>query len=186
MTLLTPPVLEPVTVAEAKFAARLDGAHWDTPVAQYITAAREVAEHETGRRFIAQQWRLELEDWPLMTDKLPFFMATVVAVRYWTGAAWAPLTYGTHYAWAHAYPGIVLVPELNTSWPTLGEVAVGPRVRVDVTLGAADAAAVPATAKQFINAMVAVMAADPTLTAMDALASSAYLPRMLDSLRLYR
>jgi len=183
--LLTPPAVEPVTVTDAKLAARLDGAHWDTIVAGAITAAREVAEHETGRYFISQQRRLSLTDWPAATDKLPFHAATAVAISYWTGSAWAVLDPAA-YVWAHAWPDILIAPALTTSWPTLGEVALGPRVRVDVTLGAADAAGVPATAKRFIEALVTVMTSDPSLTASDALASSAYLPRMLDSLRLYR
>lgn len=185
LLLITPPAAEPVSVAEAKLAARLDGDHWDTIVSPAIAAAREVAEHETGWRFMQQVVRLELDDWPLVTDRLPFFNPTSVAVSYWNGAAWLVLDPAA-YVWATYYPDIVLVPALNTSFPTLGEVAVGARVRVDVTIGAATSADVPAVAKKFINAMVSLMADDPTLTVMDALGSSVYLPRMLDPLRLYR
>jgi uncharacterized phiE125 gp8 family phage protein len=184
-TLLVPPAAEPVTVAEAKMAARLDGAHWDALVAGAITAAREVAEHETGRRFMAQQWRQELADWPGAGERLPFYAPTAVAVSYWNGATWLVLD-PADYVWAPDHPGMLLAPALGQRWPALPEVALGARVRVDVTLGAASAAAVPAVAKRFMEALVSVMAADPSLTVMQALESSVYLPRMLDPLRLYR
>jgi uncharacterized phiE125 gp8 family phage protein len=185
LILITPPTIEPVSVAEAKLAARLDGSHWDTIVAGAIAGAREVAEHQTGRKFMAQVIRLELVDWPTTADELPCYRPTAVAITYWNGSAWVALAGGA-FAWAAQDPGFVMAPALGTSWPTLGEVAVGPRVRVDATVGATDAADVPAAATGFIKAMVAVIAADPTLTVTDALASSAYLPRMLDPLRLYR
>lgn len=185
MILLTAPLLEPVAVADAKLAARLDGSHWDGIVAGAIAAAREVAEHETGQRFMQQTWRAELVDWPASTDLLPFLRPSAVAVSYWTGSAWAVLA-GAAYVWAAQAMSIALAPALGSSWPALGAVALGPRVRVDVTLGATTAAAVAPAATQFIKALVTVMAADPSLTAMDALGSSAYLPRMLDPVRLYR
>lgn len=184
MYLLTAPTAEPVSVADAKLAARLDGSHWDAIVGAAIAAARAVAEHQTGRHFMQQTWRVELTDWPAADEVLPFLRPSVLKVTYWTGSAWPELATNA-YAWAATDRGIALAPALNTSWPTLGDVAIGPRVRIDVTLGASDPAQVPAPAQAFIKALVAVMAADPSLTAMDALASSAYLPRMLDPVRLY-
>ena len=185
MYLLTPPTIEPVTVAEAKAAARLDGSHWDTIVANAIAAARAVAEHETGQRLMAQTWRHELTDWPAVDEVILLSRPTAVAVSYWTDAGiWQSLA-PEAFVWATQGDGVVLAPAVGTTWPALGTVAVGPRVRIDITLGAADAAVVPPSARQFICALVAIMAADPTLTAMDALASSAYLPRMLDPIRSY-
>lgn len=185
MYLLTAPTLEPVTVDAAKLAARLDGSQWDGIVADAIAAARQVAEHQTGQRFMAQTWRQELADFPAITDVLPFQRPSAVAVSYWTAAgAWQPLDGGA-FVWVAEDAGIRLAPALSASWPTLGTVALGPRVRIDVTLGATDQAQVPPAASMFIKALVTVMAADPSLTAMDAMASSAYLPRMLDPVRLY-
>lgn len=185
MILLTAPTLEPVTVADAKLAARLDGSHWDGIVAGAISAAREVAEHETGQRFMQQTWRAELVDWPAPTDLLPFLRPSAVAVSYWNGSIWATLATNA-YVWVPQGNHLALAPALGATWPELGAVALGPRVRIDATLGSATTATVPPAAVQFIKALVAVMAADPSLTAMDALGSSAYLPRMLDPVRLYR
>lgn len=186
--LLTPPTAEPVSVADAKFAARLDGAHWDGAVAAAIATARQVAEHETGRRLMTQVWRYELEDWPDADELLPELRPTAVAVARWDGAAWQAVDAGA-YVWTPAGPAgwhIALAPALGGSWPALGEVALGPRVRVDVTVGADSAAAVPAPAVQFVKALVALMVNDPTLTAEAALEGHRYLRHVLDPIRLYR
>lgn len=185
---LTPPAAEPVTVDEAKVSARLDGAHWDAIVTDAIKSAREVCEHETGRRLMSQAWRYELEDWPTTDSLLPELAPTAVAVSYWDGAQWQTLSTAS-YVWqptgiARSY--IALAPAIGATWPTLGDVALGPRVRIDVTVGAATPAAVPGVAKTFIKALVALLAADPSLTATEALAANVYLRHILDPIRLYR
>lgn len=184
-SLLTPPTAEPVSVAAAKQAARLDGAHWDAIVAPAIASARQVAEHLTGRCLMTQTWRLELADWPAASDVLRIYRPTAVAVTYWDGAAWVALD-GAAFAWALRDPGFVVAPVLGTDWPTLGDVPVGYRVRIHATAGAADAAGVPAVAVDFIKALVAVMVKDPTLSVDDALGSARWLPRLLDPIRVYR
>lgn len=186
--LLTAPTSEPVSVSDAKDAVRLSGAHWDTMVAAAIATARAVAEHETGRRLMAQTWRHELDDWPASTDLLPELAPTTVAVAYWDGSTWVTLATNA-YVWVPTGPGrgsIALAPVLGGSWPALGSVALGPRVRVDVTSGAASAAAVPPDACSFIKALVGVMVQDPTLTAGDHLEQNKYLRHILNPLRLYR
>ncbi len=60
-TLVTPPVVEPVTLSEMKTQARVDTDADDTLIAALITAARQWAERFTGRAFIAQTWRLWLD-----------------------------------------------------------------------------------------------------------------------------
>lgn len=190
--LLTPPNAEPVSVDDAKAAARLVGSHWDAQVAAAIATARAVAEHETGRRFITQAWRHELTDWPATTSLLPEHAPTAVDVSYWAvSGEWLTLP-EEGYVWVPTGPGrawIALAPPLAGSWPALGAVALGPRVRVDVTSGAANAAAAAAAypeACTFIKALVAVMIQDPTLTAGEHLAQHKYLRHILDPLRLYR
>ena len=62
--LITPPALEPLTLAEAKAHLRLDTGDEDALVASLIVAARQLVEAHTGRALIAQAWRLVLDDWP--------------------------------------------------------------------------------------------------------------------------
>jgi uncharacterized phiE125 gp8 family phage protein len=181
-TLLTPPTAEPLTADEAATMARLDGgAHW-TPILELaITAARQVAEHETGRKLMQQTWRHTLPAFPV--EPIPEPLPTAVAVSYRNQAgAWVTLD-GAAYAWAADDGGLWLYPA--TSWPASYPDVTGIAVRVDVTSGAATAAAVPAAARQFIAAMVTVMAHDPSLTTTEVLGANAYLLRLLDPLRLY-
>jgi len=67
MTLVpvTPPAVEPVTLAEAKAYLRLDQSDEDDLVARLISAAREHVEAMTRVKMITQVWRVVLDDWPV-------------------------------------------------------------------------------------------------------------------------
>lgn len=162
MRLLTAPTAEPVTLDQVKFAARLTGSSaFDAMLPVYIQAAREIAEMETGVRWMAQQWRIESYCWPGPCDVLGMGGATAVAVSYWSSSnVWVAMGAGT-FVWADADPGVVVGAPVGQAWPVLGSVAAGPRVRVDITVGAADPAAVPAAIKVFIMAMVAYWVDNP-------------------------
>jgi uncharacterized phiE125 gp8 family phage protein len=64
LQLVTPPSLEPVTLAEAKVHLKVDTAGDDALIATLITAARARAEWHTGRAFVTQSWILWLDCWP--------------------------------------------------------------------------------------------------------------------------
>ena len=162
MTLLVAPTAEPVTLDQAKFAARLTGiSAFDGMLPVYIQAAREIAEMETGVRWMAQEWRQDLDGWPAVDDVVPAAGATAVAVSYWSKAgAWESLA-PSALTWVDRDPGVSIAPAYGTTFPELGDVSAGPRVRVDVTMGAADASAVPAAIKTFIMAMVAYWVENP-------------------------
>lgn len=66
--LITAPAAEPVTLAEVKEHARVDGTVDDTYLTLLITAAREMIERDTGSCLITQTWRLALDDWPGGSD----------------------------------------------------------------------------------------------------------------------
>lgn len=59
--LVTPPAIEPVTLAELKTHARIDTDADDALLSALITAARQWAESYTGRAFVTQTWRLTLD-----------------------------------------------------------------------------------------------------------------------------
>jgi uncharacterized phiE125 gp8 family phage protein len=189
MYLLTPPPVEPLTISAAKAALRLDDDRHDAVLPGLIAAARSVAEQETGRQLVQQTHRAELVDWPSSTDVLPVYRATACAISYWTGSAWQALA-GNAFAFAidpATGAGTVVAPALGTSWPVLGAIAIGPRVRIDLTAGVdpADADAVPESIQQFITALVGEMLDNPTLSATQAVQASPLLSRLLDPWRLY-
>lgn len=172
--ILTQPTEEPVTVDEVRTLLRVEGDDdaFSSIIESLIPTARQLAEVETGRRLMQQVVRYEFEDWPcdLDDDPLPEADPSAVAISYWNGSAWATLATNA-YAWAPSGPGRAftsIAPALNTNWPALGEVAVGPRVRIDVTVGAANQSEVPQPAKTFIAAAVGHMLADPGASGQNA------------------
>lgn len=161
---LTAPSVEPVTVAECKLDARIDGAEFDGVLPVYISAARQMCEQETGRRLTTQAWRAESADWPGVGDVIPCVPATAAVVTYLSadGSTWATLA-ADQWVMLQAPGGIVIVPSSTASWPALPDV-VGPRVRVDVTCGYGTTAdSVPASLRMWIRAAVVAMVNDPAL-----------------------
>lgn len=59
--LVTPPAIEPVTLAEMKAFVRVEDDHEDALLIDFITAARVAAEDYTRRAFLLQSWRLSLD-----------------------------------------------------------------------------------------------------------------------------
>ncbi len=62
--LLTPPAVEPWTVAEAKSFLRVEHDDDDAIIASLISAARCHVEALTRRALITQTWRVVLDHWP--------------------------------------------------------------------------------------------------------------------------
>jgi uncharacterized phiE125 gp8 family phage protein len=64
--LLATPLLEPVTLDEARDYLRLDSEDEDELLASLIRAARHLVEAASGQMLIHQTWRLSLHGWPVM------------------------------------------------------------------------------------------------------------------------
>ena len=71
LALIAPPEEEPVSLAAAKLHLRVDGTDEDAYIRGLIAAARQDAEHQTGRAIVAQTWRLSLEAFPAGDIELP-------------------------------------------------------------------------------------------------------------------
>lgn len=61
---ITPPAIEPLSLAEAKLHLRVDMSDDDGEINDAIGAAREDCEGETHRAFITQTWQLILDHFP--------------------------------------------------------------------------------------------------------------------------
>ncbi|MGB9826601.1 MAG: head-tail connector protein [Desulfofundulus sp.] len=64
LVLITPPVAEPISLAEAKAHLRVDIIDDDNLITALITAAREYCEGFQNRAYITQTWQLWLDAWP--------------------------------------------------------------------------------------------------------------------------
>lgn len=177
---------EPVTVPEAKLAARLelDDTAFDGLVAGFITAAREQAEQVTGRLYREATVRIELTDWPSSTYRLNVHAPRSVAIQWWDGAAWQLLD-GTLFAFAALDASTVIAPALGAGWPQLGQVAIGPRVRIDITAGPTSSSQVPEQVKLYIKALVSFWVNRPDAGQVGPLQTNPHFDRLLDRERLW-
>ncbi|RCS23285.1 hypothetical protein DUT91_13365 [Phyllobacterium salinisoli] len=64
MLLVTPPAVEPVTLAQTRAFLKISSESEDELLEQLLRTAREVVESQTGLALISQTWRLHLDRWP--------------------------------------------------------------------------------------------------------------------------
>lgn len=176
---------EPVTLAEAKLAARVDGTELDAYITGAIEAARRQAEQITGRLYRGQTLREQLQDWPAGgVITLPVLNPATCAITYWTGSAWVSLI-ATAYAFGPSADLGGTRTDLApvTTWPTLGALAAGPRVRIDLTVPAPTA--VPEAVKLYIKASVSAWVNNGDGLVSGQLAANPMLTPLLDAERLW-
>lgn len=123
MPLITGPTVEPVTLAEVKANLRIDAdiTADDALLTSLIPAARQQAEHRTGRRFGVQTWLRAYDAFPSWSSMLPDPpVSEIVNIKYddiaGTEQTLDPADYRLR---PHSEPAVVLPIK---SWPaTLAE-----------------------------------------------------------------
>lgn len=186
LILITAAADEPVTLAEAKLHLRVEHSADDTLISAFIQAARERAEHETGRALITQTWELVLDAFPAAEIELakpP--VAAVVSVKHLDSAGVEQTLDPSAYRLdAATLPGWVFPV---TTWPATYDGANSVRVRFTAGYGASGAS-VPASVRSWM--LLQIGAAYRNREAFAQGASVAELPNrwvdsLLDSLRVY-
>ena len=126
-TLVTAPVVEPLTVAEAKNHLRVEHNSEDDGIEALIASARSYAERVTGRQLITATWRIKLNRFPcgyLEAIEIPIApLLTVVSVKYRDPADVLQTLATSEYvvdapAGPYATTGRVYLA-LNKSWPAI-------------------------------------------------------------------
>lgn len=150
------PASEPLTLAEAKLHCRVDGTDEDALITALIVAAREQAEHETGRALITQTWELVLDAFPeaFVLRKSP--VQSVTSLKYLDSATGAEQTLdpADYLLDKDSEPGYV-VPAYGKAWPYSREVPNAVRVRYVCGYGLA--VAVPQAIKQWMLLAIGTM-----------------------------
>lgn len=175
----TAPV-EPVTVADFKAAARIDGTEFDLLIPGAISAARQQAEHQTGRQLAQRTVRLELDDWPTACERLPVVPAEAAEVQYHDGTTWQTLS-SSLYALVPTDSGCTLQPTSGATWPTLPDIP-GARVRADISTAANPC---PPTARTYVIAQAAHWLDNPAASADRRREPTPFLQHLLDAVRVY-
>jgi uncharacterized phiE125 gp8 family phage protein len=130
--IVTPPTIEPLSLAEAKQWLRVDHIDDDGLITSLIRAAREIVEARTGRALMGQVWRIVADAWP--TDgrlKLPITpVASITTVRIFDAAGVPSTIAASAYALvAGEEPPVLAV----TSVPAPGRQRSG--IEIDVVAG---------------------------------------------------
>jgi uncharacterized phiE125 gp8 family phage protein len=184
-TLIAPPAVEPLTLAEAKAWARIDTDAFDGILPMVIASARQMAEHETGLKLITQTWRYQLTDWPDITQAFPLHPVQGAQLSYWDGVDWTALGAGVTQTYRTA-EGWVVERSYGAVYPSLLSITVGPRVRADFVLGFGDEGAdVPQAIRLFIAAHCAMWVQQPQAASEVKLNPHPYISRLLDPFRTF-
>jgi uncharacterized phiE125 gp8 family phage protein len=123
LTTLTPPAVEPVTLAEAKQHLRVDTDTDDGYISSLITAAREWCEAYCDETFIHAQYRMTLDSFPIEIELPRPPMAasgtvTTVSITYtMESQSTATLSTDEYRVDRDSVPG-VLRTTYNGSWPS--------------------------------------------------------------------
>jgi uncharacterized phiE125 gp8 family phage protein len=137
LSLVTPPVLEPISLQEAKEHCRIDLDDEDALLSGYITAARQHVEDVTGRQLITATWALTLDGWPCFIDVPKAPLLTVTSIAYLDSGGTSQTLATTQYR-IEAPVGPTagrgrITREYAVVWPTLR--GVGNAVTVTFTAG---------------------------------------------------
>jgi uncharacterized phiE125 gp8 family phage protein len=119
--IITPPALEPLTLAEAKAQCRVDITTDDALLATLISVARDTCERISWRAFLTQTIELWLDAWPtashILLPRPP--LQSVTKIEYYDTADVKSTLASTVYAVdAISEPGKVWL-KYNQSWPTM-------------------------------------------------------------------
>ena len=151
LTQLSPPAAEPLTLAEAKLHLRVDVdiTDDDSLITALIVAARQQAEHRTGRALVSQQWRYATDAFPVDSLELPLpKLLSVQSVAYLDSAGARQTLANTEYDVITDELVGRLLPAFGKTWPSC-RVRPG-SVQVSYTCGYGAAADVPQSIKAWM------------------------------------
>jgi uncharacterized phiE125 gp8 family phage protein len=175
--LVTAPLLDPITIAEARAQARISGDESNSDLIGYIKAACEAAEQFMDRGLLTQTRRLDLAGF---SDVMALHMAAPLQndpdddsepiVEYYAADGTLTTLASSYYVVDTASrPGrIVRAP--NQSWPAVQADRLSP-VRITYVVGWTDASEIPERIKQGIRMYVTYL--DANRDGMDVQAAAA-------------
>jgi uncharacterized phiE125 gp8 family phage protein len=114
---ITPPTVEPITLADARLHVRQDLMVEDTLISGWISAAREHCENYTGIAFAPQTWEIALDVFPDAIALEGGFVDEIVLVGYYDEDGNSQSIAFSGYALDSYSSPNWLVPKYGTTWP---------------------------------------------------------------------
>lgn len=182
LKLITAPVTEPVSLAEAKLHLRVDVDDDDALITSLIQAAREQAEHETGRALITQTWEAVYDEFPC--DELFLGMPqvqSVSSVTYIDAEGDEQTLSSSAYSLDNETDKAFILPAIDTEWPDTLDTTNA--VRVQFVCGYGSAGDVPAGIKTWMLMQIGALYCNREAVGKgDELR---FVPRLLDKFKVY-
>lgn len=185
LRVVTPPAVEPVSLSEAKQHLKETSGAEDALITAWIVAARELAEHETGRALISQTLEKSLDAFPASIRLDRPIVSSVTSVKFLDGVGDEQTLSSQSYqldkdsdsgpAW--------LVPAAGYAWPETHRSINCVRIRYQA--GWANAGLVPASIKLWILLQVGHCHANREATVQGNLQPLPFLAGLLDRWRIW-
>ena len=172
LTLITPPTVEPLTLAETKLHLRVDYTADDALITSLIIAARQAAETKTGRALLPQTWKLSLNAFPyscnlryrgdvalqpsaerIKLPRPPF--VSLSSITYVDLAGVQQTLGGAAYTVGQLGALATVRPAYGTSWPTARD--DDNAVNITFNAGYASASLVPEPIKAWMKIMIGTL-----------------------------
>lgn len=191
LKLITGPTEEPISLQEAKLHLRVIAdvadvaAHpEDAAISAMIAAARQSAEHITGRAMMPQTWELALDEFEpsIYLPKPP--LVSVTSVKYLDDDGVSQtLDPAVYFVDDYGIPA-KLTPAYGESWPSTRRQANAVMIRYQA--GYANAAAVPQEIKAWMLLKIGMLYANRESVAVGvSVAEVPHVDRLLDSCRVW-
>jgi uncharacterized phiE125 gp8 family phage protein len=191
LKLITAPASEPITLADAKLHLRVDTGVTadDTLITALIVAARQGAEHITGRALMPQTWELALDSFDeqnsatsahsyrITLPKPPFVSITSITYLDESGVL-QTMAADAYLLDTHSEPARIM-PAYGTCWPATRNQANAVLIRY--VAGYADAASVPQQIKNWMLLRIEMLYANRgSVVTGISIAEVPYVDRLLD------
>lgn len=178
---VSPPSVEPVTLAEAKAHLRVDSADEDALITRLIVAAREQCEQELDRSLAQQTLQLMLDAFPAGALLLPRGpVISVSSVQYVDTAGVLQTVSANDYTLDDAQIDAWLLYAYGSDWPQARDQANA--VRVQYVAGWPNSV-VPASIQQWILLHIGTLYANRESTGERPANPSPFAARLLDRFR---
>jgi len=184
LKLITAPATEPITLDEAKAHLRVVGDDEDALITALIAAARQGAEHITGRALMPQVWELVLDEFECTINLPKPPLVAVASVKYVdTNGVLQALDESAYQVDADSVPARVM-PAYGASWPSTR--CQPNAVRIQFQCGYADAAAVPQEIKTWMLLRISALYENrDAVNVGNIVTEFPYVERLLDAYRVW-